>query len=176
MILETDAYGEIEYEAGDLITFPDGVFGFPDLKNYLLLSLSEGDDTILLMLSAEQPDIVFAIINPLIFCKDYAPSLGAAELSLLDAEDDGELSYYSICTIRSKDDYLQNTVNLKCPLVINPVSRKGMQVILSDPSYHYRHKFSSFHSIAETARESRAEQKETQAEEMQDADNKTQKK
>ena len=59
MILETDSYGEIEYETKDLITFPDGVFGFPDLKHYLLLSLSEGDNSILLMLSADQPEIVF---------------------------------------------------------------------------------------------------------------------
>ena len=85
MILETDSYGEIEYEEQDLILFPDGVFGFPDLKRYLLLSLTEGDDTVLLMLSADQPEIVFAIVNPLIFCPDYAPSLSAAELSFLDA-------------------------------------------------------------------------------------------
>lgn len=150
MILETDAYGEIEYEEQDLITFPDGVFGFPDLKRYLLLSLTEGDDSILLMLSVDKPEIVFAIVNPLLFCQDYAPSLGAAELSFLDAKEDEELSYYAICTIRSNEDYLKNTVNLKCPLVIDPITRKGMQVILSNPAYHYRHKFSSFQSIAET--------------------------
>lgn len=151
MILETDSYGEIEYSDQDLITFPDGVFGFPDLKRYLLLSLTEGDDSVLLMLSVDKPEIVFAIINPLFFCNDYEPSLTAAELSFLDAKDDGELSYYAICTIRSKDDYLKNTVNLKCPLVIDPVSRKGMQVILSNPAYHYRHKFSSFQAITENA-------------------------
>ncbi|MCI8565467.1 MAG: flagellar assembly protein FliW [Lachnospiraceae bacterium] len=151
MILETDSYGEIEYQEQDLITFPDGVFGFPDLKRYLLLSLTEGDDTVLLMLSVDQPEIVFAIVNPLVFCKDYVPSLSAAELSFLDAKDDGELSYYAICTIRSNEDYLKNTVNLKCPLVIDPISRRGIQVILPNPAYHYRHKFSSFQVVAETA-------------------------
>ncbi len=151
MILETDSYGEIEYQEQDLITFPDGVFGFPDLKRYLLLSLTERDDSVLLMLSVDQPEIVFAIVNPLVFCKDYYPSLSAAELSFLDAKDDGELSYYAICTIRSNEDYLKNTVNLKCPLVIDPISRRGIQVILSNPAYHYRHKFSSFQAVAETA-------------------------
>lgn len=149
MILETDSYGEIEYEKKDLITFPDGVFGFPDLKHYLLLSLSEGDDSILLMLSTDQPEIVFAIINPLFICQNYSPALTAAELSFLNVQDDGDLSYYAICTIHSKENYLQNTVNLKCPLVIDPVSRRGMQVILSDPSYHYRHKFSSFQTVTQ---------------------------
>ncbi len=151
MILETDSYGEIEYETKDLITFPDGVFGFPDLKHYLLLSLSEGDNSILLMLSADQPEIVFAIIDPLVICQDYSPALTTAELSFLNVRDDGDLSYYAICTIRSKENYLQNTVNLKCPLVIDPVSRRGMQVILSDPAYYYRHKFSSFQTVTQNA-------------------------
>lgn len=149
MILETDSYGEIEYEEEDLITFPDGIFGFLDLKRYLLLCLTEGDDTVLLMLSVERPEIVFAIINPLILSKNYSPSLSAAELSFLKAEDVNELSYYAICNIQSEEDYLQNTVNLKCPLVINPNNRIGMQVILDNPSYRYRHKFSSFQAVAD---------------------------
>ncbi|MCI8465829.1 MAG: flagellar assembly protein FliW [Lachnospiraceae bacterium] len=151
MILETDAYGEIEYEEKDLITFPDGIFGFPDLKHYLLLCLTEGDDTILLMLATDRPEIVFAIVNPLLFCQDYAPSLSEAELSFLEAGDADELSYYAICNIRGQEKYLQSTVNLKCPLVIDPVTRKGMQVILSEPAYHYRHRFDSFPALAEIA-------------------------
>ncbi len=150
MIIETDAYGEIEYEEKDLITFPDGIFGFQDLKHYLLLSLTEGDDTILLMLATDRPEIVFAIVNPLLFCPDYAPVLSEAELSFLDAGDADELSYYAICNIRNQAEYLQSTVNLKCPLVIDPITRKGMQVILSDPAYQYRHRFDSFSVVTET--------------------------
>lgn len=167
MILETDAYGEIEYETEDLITFPDGIFGFSDLRHYVLLCLTEGDDTILLMLSTDRPEIAFAIVNPLLFCKDYAPSLPKAELAFLDADDAEELSYYAICNIRGKENYLESTVNLKCPLVINPVTRRGMQVILSNPAYQYRHKFNAFQTVLESIN--------GQTEEMQDADHTTQK-
>lgn len=146
MVLKTD-YGEIEYQEDDLILFPDGIFGFPDLKHYLLLCLTEGDDSALLMVSTQRPEIVFAIVNPLIFCRDYSPSLPAAELSFLGVEDSDELSFYAICFIGSTEDYLSNTVNLKCPLAINPTSRVGIQVILSDPAYGYRHKFSSFPAL-----------------------------
>jgi flagellar assembly factor FliW len=38
-----------------------------------------------------------------------------------------------------KKDYLDGTVNLKCPLAINPDTRKGIQVILSNADYDYRH-------------------------------------
>ena len=36
-------------------------------------------------------------------------------------------------------NYLDGTVNLKCPLAINPDTRKGIQVILSNADYDYRH-------------------------------------
>lgn len=32
MIIQTDYYGEVEYSEEDLIHFPDGIFGFQDLK------------------------------------------------------------------------------------------------------------------------------------------------
>ena len=32
MKIHTDYYGEIEYSKEDLVTFPEGLFGFPDLK------------------------------------------------------------------------------------------------------------------------------------------------
>lgn len=45
-----------------------------------------------------------------------------------------------IVTFYSQDNnYLDGTVNLKCPLAINPDTRKGIQVILSNADYDYRH-------------------------------------
>ena len=148
MTLETD-YGIVEYEADSLITFADGLFGFPDLKNYLLLTLDEEDDSTLLMQSVEDQNVGFALINPYYLCPDYNPQLTWEELSCLNAKENGELSYYTICTIHS--NYLENTVNLKCPLVINPNTRQGMQVILADSPYECRHTLGSFPSVADSA-------------------------
>ena len=46
-----------------------------------------------------------------------------------------------------KDNYLENTVNLKCPLVINPQTRHGIQVILENSPYEYRHELRSFPTV-----------------------------
>ena len=43
MIIQTD-YGPVEYNEEDLITFPDGLFGFPKLTRYLLLRINEEED------------------------------------------------------------------------------------------------------------------------------------
>lgn len=147
MTIQTD-YGAVEYSPEDLITFSDGIFGFPKLTDYLLLRMGEGDDdSILLMLSVEDPNVVFVLVNPFFLCPDYSPSLAPQELDCLDVKDSGELSYYAICVVR--DEYLENTVNLKCPLAINPQTRCGIQLILENGSYEYCHRLGDFPSIIE---------------------------
>ena len=110
--------------------------------------MSEGDDdSILLMLSVEDPNVVFVLINPFFLCPDYSPSLAPQELACLDVKDSGDLSYYVICVVR--DEYLENTVNLKCPLAINPQTRCGIQLILENGSYEYCHRLGDFPSVIE---------------------------
>lgn len=145
MIINTYNYGDIECSENDLIIFPDGILGFPELKQYLLLSYDE-DSTILILQSAERPEVSFAVLNPLDLYPDYAPVLTPEELASLKAKHAEELSYYVICIVR--DNYLDNTVNLKCPLVINPDTLKGIQVIMEGTPYHFRHAISSFPHIA----------------------------
>ena len=147
MTIQTD-YGAVEYSPEDLITFSDGIFGFPKLTDYLLLRMGEGDDdSILLMLSVEDPNVVFVLINPFFLCPDYSPSLAPQDLDCLDVKDSGDLSYYVICVVR--DEYLENTVNLKCPLAINPQTRCGIQLILENGSYEYCHRLGDFPSVIE---------------------------
>lgn len=145
MTIQTD-YGTVEYTQEDLVVFSDGLFGFPKLTRYLLLRLDEEEDSsMLLMLSVDDPNVVFVLINPFYLCPDYAPALRPEELACLEAQDSEELSYYTICVVRS--DYLENTVNLKCPLIINPNTRRGIQVILETSLYEYSHKLRSFPSV-----------------------------
>lgn len=144
MTIQTD-YGMVEYQEEDLLIFRDGIFGFPKLTRYLLLRMNDEDDSILLLLSVEESKVVFVLINPFFLTPDYSPVLAPEELACLESEDSGELSYYAICVVQN--DYLENTVNLKCPLVINPKTRHGIQVILKDSAYGYRHKLRSFDSI-----------------------------
>ena len=146
MTIQTD-YGVEADKQEDRVILPDGLFGIPKLTRYLLLRLNEeeDDDSMLLMLSVEDPNVVFVLINPFFLCPDYSPVLTPEELICLGAKDSEELSYHSICVVRS--DYLENTVNLKCPLIINPKTRHGIQVILENTLYEYSHKLRSFPAI-----------------------------
>ena len=158
MTIQTD-YGMVDYEESDLLIFPDGLFGFPKLTQYLLLYLNEDDDSMLLLQSVEECKVGFVLINPFLLCPDYSPELTPEELACLEVQDSGELSYYSICVVRS--NYLENTVNLKSPLVINPQTRRGIQVILENSPYGYRHELRSFPTVAEPTNGSEKEHADT---------------
>lgn len=145
MTIETDYYGTIEYEEGDLITFQDGLFGFPQLHRFLPLRLSEDNDSILMLVSIEEKRVVFVVINPLFLTPDYQPTLTPEELAYLGVADVGELSCYAICVV--KDNYLESTVNLKCPLLIHPDTRRAIQVIMDKSPYGYSQPLGSFAAV-----------------------------
>ena len=63
MKIQTDYYGEVEYDQEDLVTISGGFFGFSELTYYLPICLSEDEGSLLLMQSTEQPDIAFVVIN-----------------------------------------------------------------------------------------------------------------
>lgn len=143
LTLETKEYGTLEYELEYCIKFPDGLFGFPELHTYLPLCLNdEEDNTLLVLQSTEDTNIGFVVINPYALDPDYYPTLTQEELQYLGVTSEDQLTFYVICVL--KNNYLDNTVNMKCPLVVNPETRRGMQVILNDSAYEFRHKLSSF--------------------------------
>ena len=147
LTLDTKDYGLVEYEESDLLDFPDGIFGFTELKKYIPLVLDENEDnTILLLQSIENPDIAFVVLNPFTLDPDYNPILTPEELSYLGVNSENDLSYYVISVLHN--DYLKTTVNMKAPIVINPDRRIGMQVILSNTDYEFRKPLSDFDTVS----------------------------
>lgn len=55
---------------------------------------------------------------PSSLCPDYTPVLRKTELELFAVEDTGALCFYVLCAV--KNPVAASTVNLKCPVVINP--------------------------------------------------------
>ena len=137
MKTDTKYYGEIEYEKDELIVFPDGLFGFSQYHDFLPLSMEEDDSSLLILQSVDDPYVAFFVIDAAALLPSYAPVLLPDELSLMGVDSSDELSYYVICTV--KKNYLDGTVNLKCPIAIHPETRRGIQVILSNTAYDYRH-------------------------------------
>ena len=137
MKLQTKYFGEIEYDVDDCFAFPHGLYGFEEEKEFLLIPFEGSQTTILCLQSIQTPSLAFILMDPFSLKQDYSPVLQKSELVALGAEKFDDLCYYVMCVI--KQPVSDSTLNLKCPLVINPNTRVSMQVILDSDEYGMRH-------------------------------------
>ena len=137
MKLKTKYFGEIEYDADDVLVFPNGLYGFEDEHEFLLIPFEGSECTLLCLQSRSTSALAFILMDPFALRSDYTPVLQKAELSALDVKESGDLCYYVTCVV--KQPVGNSTVNLKCPIAINPNTRVCVQVILDTQEYEMRH-------------------------------------
>ena len=142
MKLQTKYFGEIDYECGDVLTFPAGLFGFEEEREFLLLPFEGSAETMLCFQSIQTPALAFVAMNPFALLPDYEPVLQSHELEELEVKESTELAFYVLCVVKSPVS--SSTVNLKCPIAIHDETRQGMQVILEGTDYGMRHLLSEF--------------------------------
>jgi flagellar assembly factor FliW len=147
--LETKYFGEIDYEPEDVLTFANGLFGFEDETSFLLLPFAGGRHQLLCMQSVQTQGLAFVVMNPFALRPDYTPVLQENELKSLGVTDSCDLGYYVLCMV--KKPVAESTVNLRCPVAVNPETRAARQVILEDDRYHMRHPFTEFDSREDEA-------------------------
>ena len=97
--LQTKYFGEIEYEAGDVLHFPDGLFGFEEEQGFLLLPF-EGGGGMLCLQSVKTPALAFVALDPFSLKPDYAPELERAELKAFGVKETGE---GLLCAVRGEE-------------------------------------------------------------------------
>ena len=144
MKLQTKYFGEIEYDADDCFAFPNGLYGFEEEKEFLLIPFEGGQSSLLCLQSIQTPALAFIMMDPFSLKQDYSPVLQSTELSALGVNKYDELCYYVMCVV--KHPISDSTLNFKCPVVINPTSHVSMQVILESDEYGMRHLLSEFNA------------------------------
>lgn len=138
MKLRSKYFHDIDYAQEDIIHFPNGLFGFEEEHEFLLLPFEGSDGTLLSLQSIQTPALAFVVMNPFALRPDYAPELTEEELRLLHVERSQELCFYTLCVVR--EPVGDSTLNLKCPLALNIDRREAIQVILETDDYHMRHR------------------------------------
>ena len=142
MKLQTKYFGEIDYEAGDVITFPVGPFSFEEEHEFLLLPFEGGAGSLLCFQSIHTPGLAFVALDPCSLLPGHNPVLQPQELKELGVADSQELGFYVLCVV--KKPVSDSTVNLKCPVAIHPETRVARQVILETDAYEMRHPLAQF--------------------------------
>jgi len=135
MKVASKAYGVVEVDERQRITFPQGLFGFEAFKEYVLLDAER--QPFYWLQSVEVEGIAFILINPFLFRPDYELDVSDEELGEIGIEDPAAALIFAIVTIPGDGGAM--TANLQGPLIVNRDSRFGKQAILSDGRWKTKH-------------------------------------
>jgi len=116
--------------------FPAGLFGFPNVKRYVVEDVAGGGDIFKQLVSLEDPSVGFTLVFPFALFPEYTPDIPDGELKEIGAEGAEQVLLYAIANV--PEQFREATANLRAPVLFNPFTRKGRQIILSDDRYKTR--------------------------------------
>ena len=143
MLIETTRFGKVEIDGSRVITFNDGLLGFPKHRRFALLQTAD-EAVFLWMQSVDDAALAFLVCDPLVFVADYQVQIRADDVKALELPDLTDCRVLAI--VNKVDGYL--TANLLGPLVIGAHSLLAKQLVLSDKRYGTRHRLVQVDTLA----------------------------
>lgn len=137
MKLTTKHFGEIEIDNKKIINFIDGIPGFDEHKQFVIIDNQDEDIPFKWLQSIDEPELAFVIIDPFIFKDDYEFDIPKHITEKLKIKEEKDVLVYTIVVI--PEDITQMTANLLGPVIINTNEMLGKQIVLEDNRYTTKH-------------------------------------
>lgn len=137
MKINTSNFGQINIEEDKIIQFKDGIPGFQDEKDFVVILNEDPDNPFHYLQSVNTGELSFIVMNPFEVFPDYDFSISETVKEKLQIEDEKQIAIYTIVVV--PDDMTKMTTNLQGPIIINTANKKGKQVILDDNRYNTKH-------------------------------------
>ena len=135
MKLKNAQFGEFEIADEAVYEFSHGLLGFEELRRFGLHHVAE-HAPFEWMVSMDAPEVCFPLLSPLLLNSNYTVPLGNVERRALGAEAQDSLVAMVVVSVGTGKNPV--TVNMRGPIIFNPLSRKGMQVVLFESSHSVR--------------------------------------
>lgn len=135
MKIASTRFPDLDLPAAAILTFPEGILGFPLFKKYALLD-NPGGGPFQWLQCAEEPALAFPCCNPLLVAPDYSVSVRPEELRVIELDNVAGAVVLVILVV--PPDPRKMTANLQGPIVINAAKRLARQIVLGD-EYPLRH-------------------------------------
>lgn len=136
--VHTARFGCIEFTADDVVTFAEGLIGFPTLCRFLIVAHKEGSPFRWLQ-SIDEPSVAFLAVDPAHYLTDYAPEISDREAANLRLVAETPRLVYTVVTIPNGKPN-EMTINLAGPIVINLETAQAKQVVLEESVYPIRYR------------------------------------
>jgi flagellar assembly factor FliW len=124
-------FGEVEYAPENLLHFPAGLIGLPNLR-YFIVMPNKKQGPLFWIQSVDDPDIAFVLTDPTVFFLDYQILPDTSERQSLHLEENDDFFVLSIVTVPPDQKI---TLNLAAPLFFAAKTNRAIQVILQDGKY-----------------------------------------
>ncbi len=140
MRVDTRYFGEVEVADEKVLHFEQGLPGFEEFTDYIILHDidEEGEPFFSWLQCVTEKALAFPIVNPFKVKEDYDPIVEDELLAPIGECKPDELLVFLLATVPK--DPAKTTVNMKAPLIINTVNRRGMQLIVENEDYEIRHR------------------------------------
>jgi flagellar assembly factor FliW len=135
MIIKTSRFGEIDIDKGRVIQFNEGMIGFPEDKEYIIME-HKSDSPFMWLQSVSSPGLAFVIMNPFQIYPGYLKDISPEEENELKPDKNETVMIFAVVTIPNGKPE-ESTLNLMGPIVIDPATNKGKQVILANSGYSH---------------------------------------
>ena len=133
MEIESTRFGRLEVDDERIITFPQGLLGFPDHSRFALIQTGE-ENYFFWLQAVEDPNLAFVVTDPTIFFKDYQVPVREETWQDLQLAQETDLQCFVICN--KVGEWL--TGNLLGPIVVNAANRMAQQVVLTEKKWTTR--------------------------------------
>lgn len=127
----TTRFGQVEYDPDNLLHFPAGMIGFPQLHDFVVMP-NKKQGPLFWIQSIDDTDIAFVLTDPSNFFLDYGVIPDESERKILEISDEDECFILTVVTVPPDQDI---TLNLSAPILFAPKTNRAIQVILDDPKY-----------------------------------------
>ncbi|MFA5340370.1 MAG: flagellar assembly protein FliW [Clostridia bacterium] len=120
------------------IKFVREIYGFENIKDYVLANASEKESNPFKVLKASDGSVSFILLEPNIVDEAYNPVLDQESELILKMKNKEDIQIYGIVVI--PNNIKEMTINLRSPIIINRENGNAIQLILQDERYSVRHR------------------------------------
>ena len=137
MKFETPRFGSIDVDADKIIRFENGMPGFPDCTQFIVMDHDVATPLKWLQ-CVDRPEVAFLVVEPEQVLSNYEVEVPSWVLRLVSwNEEDDTRDVGTFLILNVADEEL--TANLRAPVIVNIRKRLAFQMILDDMEIPIRH-------------------------------------
>jgi len=133
-------FGTIEFDRGQAITFPKGIPGFGDFREFCLSRIPDDSEGVFLLLQSLEPTDLSFIVTA------YDPASNVLQPEDLEAArhhfgmNEEDAAVMLIASVHQGPEGTYLTVNMQAPILLDTANRLGWQYIFQNEKYEIRYR------------------------------------